>query len=162
MRDPCEFRAPDEPLPLESVAELRAWLDEQRFDIVAAYHAAERWPDGVEQETLYFELRHPPRFGAPPALFMAVGMELPRLFPPIDIWEPVAPHRHVGFTFLPRRLLPRVRATVPPLWGRDPAEPRAEPANVEFAYERPELPQELLTALRDELDRWHTIRALTS
>ena len=140
-----EFRRPHVPLASDRVALLRSWLDEQRFDIVAAYHTAECWPDGVEQETIHFELRDPPEIAAPPALSMAVSIELPPQVLP------------TGFTFPSQETVPKIRAEGLLLWQRDPLLPAVEPKEANLVYERPEIPGHLVAVLREELGLWQGV-----
>ena len=149
----CDFTRGDEPLPEASVEALRQWLDVQRFGIVAAHHVVAWYPalddsSGSHQEELLFELRDPPEVAAPDALFLAVAREMPPLFPPIDIAALPRAMRSVTFSFVPGKLVERVREAGGLLWARDPARPWTELATVELVYERPELPAGLVGALQ--------------
>jgi hypothetical protein len=158
------FLPPARPLPEDAIAALRAFLEHQRFGIVAAYHVdavhpADESGDAMRQEELIFELRDPPELAAPAALFMVVGHEMPPLFPPIDIFNPRTDRRSLGFTFASRDLLETIRATAEPLWERDEAEPMPASVEVALVYEQPVLPDRLVAAVRSEILRCTDIEA---
>jgi hypothetical protein len=79
---------------------------------------------------------------------MAVAMEMPSLLPPVDLTSSPAERRSVGFSFTPASLLAGVRDVGELVWARDPTHARAEPTKVELVYERPELPDGLVAAVR--------------
>jgi hypothetical protein len=147
------YSRPDEPLPEDSLTALRAWLDVQRFGIVAAHHVVASYPEpdgsaASPQEELLFELDDSSEDIAPQALVMAASMEMPSLLPPADVATSPAERRSVVFGFRPASGLAAVRGAGTPVWAHDPARPRTEPSKVEFVYERPELPDGLVADVR--------------